>query len=210
MLTRDHFVYVPSQWQTMLQCNVVCHWLGAYTKLSQVETAVCAETSGKVLLKRPSQHRRHPNIQTEVEITKYLSQFTQINATESQWIFCTCQASIAVMAWVNFTMILQIISAINRMNFYEISSQDTSTVTETLASISSHTIPFCIKHAFFLMKISAFHMKCHWMCSWGSNWWCVSISSGPVFCLLLGVTSGYAQPITGQVTSVTWPVIGWA
>ena len=34
--------------------------------------------------------------------------------------------------------------------------------------------------------------------------------SGPVFCLLLGLSSGYACPITGQVTSVTWPVIGWA
>ena len=34
--------------------------------------------------------------------------------------------------------------------------------------------------------------------------------SGPVFYLLLGVSSGCAQPITGQVTSVTWPVIGWA
>ena len=34
--------------------------------------------------------------------------------------------------------------------------------------------------------------------------------SGPVFCLLLGVSSGCAWPITGQVTSVTWPVIGWA
>ena len=33
---------------------------------------------------------------------------------------------------------------------------------------------------------------------------------GPVFCLLLGVSSGYARPNTGQVTSVTWSVIGWA
>ena len=32
----------------------------------------------------------------------------------------------------------------------------------------------------------------------------------PVFRLLLGVSSGCAWPITGQVTSVTWPVIGWA
>ena len=31
-----------------------------------------------------------------------------------------------------------------------------------------------------------------------------------VFCLLLGVSSDYAQPITGQVTEVTCPVIGWA
>ena len=34
--------------------------------------------------------------------------------------------------------------------------------------------------------------------------------AGPVFCLLLGVSPGCDRPITGQVTSVTWPVIGWA
>ena len=34
--------------------------------------------------------------------------------------------------------------------------------------------------------------------------------SGPIFCLLLRVSSGYAQPITGQVTEVTCPVIGQA
>ena len=33
---------------------------------------------------------------------------------------------------------------------------------------------------------------------------------GSVFCLLFGVNSGYARPITGQVTSVTWHVIDWA
>ena len=27
---------------------------------------------------------------------------------------------------------------------------------------------------------------------------------GPVFCLLLGVSPDYAQPIIGQVTEVTW------
>ena len=34
--------------------------------------------------------------------------------------------------------------------------------------------------------------------------------SGPVFCLFLKVSSDYAQPITGQVTEVTCPVIGRA
>ena len=33
-ICRDHFVYVPSQWETTLQCNIVSHWLGAYTKRS--------------------------------------------------------------------------------------------------------------------------------------------------------------------------------
>ena len=27
-------MYAPSQWETTLQCNVVSHWLGAYTKWS--------------------------------------------------------------------------------------------------------------------------------------------------------------------------------
>ena len=31
---RDYFVNVPSQWETTLQCNVVSHWLGAFTKWS--------------------------------------------------------------------------------------------------------------------------------------------------------------------------------
>ena len=31
ILYRDHFMYAPSQWETTLQCNVVSHWLGAYT-----------------------------------------------------------------------------------------------------------------------------------------------------------------------------------
>ena len=33
---------------------------------------------------------------------------------------------------------------------------------------------------------------------------------GPIFCLLLGLISDYAQPVTGQVTEVTCPVIGQA
>ena len=44
----------------------------------------------------------------------------------------------------------------------------------------------------------------------GFHWWQANISSGPVFCLLLGVSSDYAQPITGQVTEVTCPVISRA
>ena len=31
---RDLFVHAPSQWETTLHCNVVSHWLGAYTKWS--------------------------------------------------------------------------------------------------------------------------------------------------------------------------------
>ena len=38
----------------------------------------------------------------------------------------------------------------------------------------------------------------------------IAETKGPVFCLLLGISSDYAQPITGQVTEVTCPVIGRA
>ena len=33
-IPRDHFVNVPSQWETTLHRNVVSHWLWAYTKWS--------------------------------------------------------------------------------------------------------------------------------------------------------------------------------
>ena len=39
---------------------------------------------------------------------------------------------------------------------------------------------------------------------------CHTIKPGPVFCLLVGVSSDYTQPITGQVTEVTCPVISQA
>ena len=32
--TRDHSVYVPSQWEMVLHCNTISHWLGAYTEWS--------------------------------------------------------------------------------------------------------------------------------------------------------------------------------
>ena len=39
---RDHFVNAPSQWETTLHCNVVSHWLGAFTKWSlQSNTIWC-------------------------------------------------------------------------------------------------------------------------------------------------------------------------
>ena len=31
---RDHYVYVPSQWEMALQCNPISHWLGTYIEWS--------------------------------------------------------------------------------------------------------------------------------------------------------------------------------
>ena len=36
-INRDHFVYAPSQWETTLHCNVVSHWLGAFTKWTLIK-----------------------------------------------------------------------------------------------------------------------------------------------------------------------------
>ena len=54
----------------------------------------------------------------------------------------------------------------------------------------------------YLVEWAIYHLK--------KNISSVAISTGPVFCILLGVSSDCAQPITGQVTEVTCPVIGRA
>ena len=38
----------------------------------------------------------------------------------------------------------------------------------------------------------------------------IACRSWAVFCLLLGVSSDYAQPTTGEITEVTCSMIGWA
>ena len=37
ILSRNNFVYAPSQWETTLHCNIVSHWLDTYTKWSLFE-----------------------------------------------------------------------------------------------------------------------------------------------------------------------------
>ena len=41
---RDHSVYAPSQWETVLQCNAVSHWLGSYTEWSLLTVCPPQET----------------------------------------------------------------------------------------------------------------------------------------------------------------------
>ena len=43
---RDHFVNVPSQWEMALHCNIVSHWLDAYTKWSLYAYADILTPSG--------------------------------------------------------------------------------------------------------------------------------------------------------------------
>ena len=50
---RDHFVNAPTQWETTLQCNVVSHWPGTFTKWSLLSYRIVVNTS-KYLYPRPT------------------------------------------------------------------------------------------------------------------------------------------------------------
>ena len=55
-LFRDHFVYAPSQWETMLHCNVVSHWQSTYTKWSLPFTYFPLPTHYTICTEVPSIH----------------------------------------------------------------------------------------------------------------------------------------------------------
>ena len=57
IIFRDHFVYAPNQWETTLHCNVVSHWLGAYTKWSlHFRSVTPHEQIGEVIHVIPSKY----------------------------------------------------------------------------------------------------------------------------------------------------------
>ena len=58
VLLRDNFVYVPSQWETTLQYNVVSHWLGACSEWSP--DAALASWSTMVVWSLGMQHAPRP------------------------------------------------------------------------------------------------------------------------------------------------------
>ena len=41
---RDHFVYGPNPWETMLHCNIISYWLGTYTERSLYMFVACKES----------------------------------------------------------------------------------------------------------------------------------------------------------------------
>ena len=72
-------------------------------------------------------------------------------------------------------------------------------------------------HGLFGAFLSNKSAEVHWTVFLTDQWtisqhWLLGAEQalGPIFSLLLGVSSDYAQPITGQVTEVTCPVIGRA
>ena len=56
---KDHFVYVPSQWVMTLQCNIISHWLGTFTKLSLKHT---------VATQWPLKHVQHLLTQWSIQV----------------------------------------------------------------------------------------------------------------------------------------------
>ena len=52
---RDYFQYAPSQSETTLHCNIISHWLGAYTKWSLGIYMYCTE----IILDMGSANERH-------------------------------------------------------------------------------------------------------------------------------------------------------
>ena len=66
-----------------------------------------------------------------------------------------------------------------------------------------------------MLHCEAYRLFATWAIDWLVFQWMLEKTTHwcfirPCFCLLLGVSSVYTQPITGQVTEVTCPVIGWA
>ena len=101
-----------------------------------------------------------------------------------------CQRNYSIWVLLLFTIVKQI-QRLNPLKRASIFSDLSSTITVTSYCFGALSQVRAIGH-----------------CVVGQE--CGIVWPGPVFCLLLGVSSGCAWPITGQVTSVTWPVIGWA
>ena len=90
--SRDHFVYVSSQWERTLPCNIVSHWLGTYTKWSLWQMAFDIPNGqlGK-LTKKCGQ-----DIVAEWYAVKHadiviLRKFGQLGTSSGKWLFqATC------------------------------------------------------------------------------------------------------------------------
>ena len=52
---RDHFVYASSQWDVVLHCNIVSHWLDAYTKWSLRYASLTKHSQRDYFVYEPSQ-----------------------------------------------------------------------------------------------------------------------------------------------------------
>ena len=74
-MSRDHFVHAPSQWETMLHCNVVSHWLGSHKKWSLDEIYfLCSFTvATEILRTRQELNNLNSNITNHYRLEKMWS-----------------------------------------------------------------------------------------------------------------------------------------
>ena len=75
MIHRDYFMNVPSQWETMLQRNIVSHWLGTFTKWSLIQ-----DWNYKTHTSKTNRHNT-----TKVGCRLFWDSFTLNNKEEAIW-----------------------------------------------------------------------------------------------------------------------------
>ena len=98
LCNRDNFVYAPSQWETTLQCNVVSHWLGAYTKWS-----LAMDARYNMAIEIHYLHSTSDNVTSLTSIS-----FGKGNAPQSiRWLWGLWPACIIIAFWETGTYLNQ-------------------------------------------------------------------------------------------------------
>ena len=104
---RDHFGCAPSQWETILLCNVISHWLGAYIKWSlELFHFIDQMISFKLVHQGPVSQKIYELI-NDIFWKKILILMLHSDPIRSK--FCTRHDSFAVMTCANLGPNLSII-----------------------------------------------------------------------------------------------------
>ena len=95
----DHFVYAPTQWETTLQCNVVSHWLGAFTGILPPACPYIINYPTKLETPIPSTHVIAPcssphNGQRQINMLHHICILDELAATKAKTLGCPS-------AWLN-------------------------------------------------------------------------------------------------------------
>ena len=102
MLSRDHSVYAPSQWETALQCNTIFHWLGIYTKWSPAEWSKSQCWSAQNNTDSPLKHSSYSDLHCQFRVKQ---------STKSE----SCiEISNSFNHWINLIFSIQSISLIGQ------------------------------------------------------------------------------------------------
>ena len=105
---RYHFVNAPHQWETTLNCNIVSHWLGAYTKWPVRQPLAVILPVGALFiytyLRICSMSTRSPWM-TPFCLRGWLR---HLGRSKSRWIFIGCKAEVNSLDRGKVILILKI------------------------------------------------------------------------------------------------------